>query len=296
MNHGVVRRAALSPALLLGLRHMLVVLQLARVGHHRGAVKIRESSAWALLHQTRRLSVDLRYGINPEQRATASLGEAGSPVRLLSGEPSYVNVLDAVSSWQLVREASLSLGRPVATSFKHVSPAGAALAGELDEVMEATWGVEGAALSAASSAYVRARDCDPRSSYGDFVAVSEPVDASLADVLSTVVSDGIIAPGFEPGTVQVLAAKKSGRYVIFEALASYEPPEFEQREIFGIRLAQGTKRSPITADVVSAGTPSPLPDHAVADLALAMITARYTQSKVTIQVLTRPEAASTDRR
>lgn len=222
--------------------------------------------------------MELRYGINPEQRATASLGEAGSPVRLLSGDPSYVNVLDAVSSWQLVREAARSLERPVATSFKHVSPAGAAVAGELDGVMEATWGVEGAALSAAASAYVRARDCDPRSSYGDFVALSEPVDASLAEMLSTVVSDGIIAPGFEPGTVEVLAAKKSGRYVVFEAIAICEPPEFEQREIFGIRLAQETKRSLITADVVSAGTPFPLPDDAVADLALAMITARYTQS------------------
>jgi len=222
--------------------------------------------------------VNLRYGINPEQMATASLGDPGSPVRLVSGEPSYVNVLDAVNAWQLVHEAAQSLARPVATTFKHVSPAGAALAGDIDEVMEATWGVEAAALSPVASAYVRARDCDPRSSFGDLVAVSEPVDLSLATLLATVISDGIIAPGFEPGAVEVLSAKKGGRYVVFEAVPGYEPPDWEQRDVFGVKLRRQTTRPAITAEAVAAGSASPVPTDALADLVLAMITARWTQS------------------
>lgn len=222
--------------------------------------------------------MNLRYGINPEQMATASVGAPGSPVRLVSGEPSYVNVLDAVNAWQLVHEAARSLARPVATTFKHVSPAGAALAGDIDEVMEATWGVEAAGLSPVASAYVRARDCDPRSSFGDLVAVSESVDLSLATVLATVISDGIIAPGFEPGTVEVLSAKKGGRYVVFEADPGYEPPEWEQRDVFGVQLRQQTARPAVTAEALAAGCVSPVPTDALADLVLAMITARWTQS------------------
>jgi phosphoribosylaminoimidazolecarboxamide formyltransferase/IMP cyclohydrolase len=222
--------------------------------------------------------VQLRYGTNPEQMAGASLGDPGSPVGLVSGEPSYVNVLDALNAWQLVQEAAQSLERPVATSFKHVSPAGAAVAGAVDDVMEATWGVEVAALSPVASAYVRARDCDPKSSYGDLVAVSEPVDLSLATFLATVISDGIIAPGFEPGAVKVLSAKKSGRYVVFEAQPGYEPPEWEQRDVFGVQLRQQTARLAISAAAVAAGSSSPVPEDALADLVLSMITARWTQS------------------
>ncbi|HEY3241616.1 MAG TPA: phosphoribosylaminoimidazolecarboxamide formyltransferase [Acidimicrobiia bacterium] len=222
--------------------------------------------------------MDLRYGINPEQAARASLGEPGSPLRLVSGEPSYINLLDALNAWQLVREAARSLEQPVATSFKHVSPAGVAAAGELDEVMEATWAVRGAELTPAASAYVRARDCDPKSSFGDFVAASEPVDQSLATLLASVVSDGIVAPGFEPGTVEVLAAKKDGRFLVLEATPDYQPPEWERRDVFGLWLEQRAARAEITPGVVSAGTSTPLPDAAVADLVLAMVTARYTQS------------------
>lgn len=129
-------------------------------------------------------------------------------MRLVSGEPSYANVLDAVSAWQLVHEAARSLERPAATSFKHVSPAGAAVAGTIDAAMEAIWGVDAAALSNVASAYLRARDCDPKSSFGDVVAVSEPVDSSRAAVLATVISDGIIAPGFEPGVVEVFVGPR----------------------------------------------------------------------------------------
>jgi AICAR transformylase/IMP cyclohydrolase PurH len=222
--------------------------------------------------------MDLRYGINPGQVATASVGGDKSPVRLVSGEPSYINLLDALNAWQLVREAAAVLGRPVATSFKHVSPAGAAAAGQIDAVMEETWGISGNDLTPGASAYIRARDCDPKSSYGDFVAVSEPVDQCLAKVLTSVVSDGIVAPGYETSTVEMLAAKKGGRYLVIEADPGYEPPDWEARELFGVRFEQRTPRPAVNREILFAGTSEPLPDEAVADLLLAMITARYTQS------------------
>ncbi|MCU1344789.1 MAG: cyclohydrolase [Acidimicrobiia bacterium] len=222
--------------------------------------------------------MDLRYGINPEQSArVTAVGEA-LPLRVISGAASYINVLDALNAWQLVREAGSVLGQPVATSFKHVSPAGAAAAGDLDEVMEATWEVAGADLSPIARAYIRARDCDPKCSFGDFVAVSEPVDLSLARVLASVVSDGIIAPGFEAGAAEILSAKKRGSFLVFEVDGSFEPPEWEQRELFGVRVEQQAARRPITAEAVRAGTPAALPDSTVDDLLLAMIVARYTQS------------------
>jgi AICAR transformylase/IMP cyclohydrolase PurH len=222
--------------------------------------------------------MELRYGLNPEQTAVASLGEVDAPVRVVSGHPSYVNVLDGLSAWQLVREAARVLSCPVATSFKHLSPAGAATVGDLDDVMADLWVPSGVKASATATAYIRARDCDPKSSFGDFVAVSEPVDASLAQVLRGVVSDGIIAPGYEPGTVEVLAAKKSGRYLVLEADAAYEPPLHEMRALFGVRLEQLGSPTDITPGVVTSGTTHSLPASAVDDLLLAMVTARHTQS------------------
>jgi len=222
--------------------------------------------------------MELRYGVNPEQRATASLDDKDSPLRLLSGTPSYINVLDALNSWQLVRDVSEALTRPAAAAFKHVSPAGAALAGDIDHVIEATWGLAATDLTPIASAYVRARDCDPKSCFGDFVAVSDPVDRCLAEFLVRVPSDGIVAPGFEPGVVGMLAPKKHNRFLVFEADPGYAPPTWEQREVFGVRLAQETRRLAITTEVVAAGTEESLPPDAVADLVLAMITVRYAQS------------------
>jgi phosphoribosylaminoimidazolecarboxamide formyltransferase/IMP cyclohydrolase len=197
---------------------------------------------------------------------------------VISGRPSYINVLDALGAWQLVREATAVLAVPVATTFKHVSPAGAATAGDVDEVMRSTWSVEETDLSEIAAAYVRARDCDPKSSFGDFVAVSEPVDGSLAQVLRGVVSDGIVAPGYEAGTVEMLAAKKSGQYLVVEADAGFEPPTRETREVFGVRLEQQRATAEVTAGAVRSGTTAQLPESAVADLLLAMVTARHTQS------------------
>lgn len=222
--------------------------------------------------------MELRYGLNPERKARATLDAPDCPVHVVSGDPSYVNVLDALSAWRLVLEASLALSTPVAASFKHVSPAGTATAGHLDEVMSDRWVPDGVDPSAIATAYVRARDCDPKSSFGDFVAVSEHVDQSLVDVLRGVVSDGIIAPGYEPGTVEALASKKGGRFVVLEADPGFELPPWESRELFGVRLEQQSSAAEINARLVQAGTVTTLPESAVRDLMLGMITARHTQS------------------
>lgn len=163
--------------------------------------------------------MELRYGINPTQSAHAAAVDRW-PIRVLNGSASYLNLLDALNGWQLVRAAGQALGLPAAASFKHVSPAGAAVADGL------------------ADAYARARDADPRSSYGDFVAVSEPVDMELAGALRGVVSDGIIAPGFAPGTVEMLRRKKSGRFLVVEADADFVPPAVESREFSGFGLSR----------------------------------------------------------
>jgi phosphoribosylaminoimidazolecarboxamide formyltransferase/IMP cyclohydrolase len=222
----------------------------------------------------------LRYGTNPQQTtASAAPVRAGAwPLRVLNGEPSYINLLDALSGWQLVREAAGALGRPAAASFKHVSPAGAALAGPLDAHTAALYRTHPGAGPLAS-AYVRARDADPKSSYGDMAAVSHPVDAELAALLAHVVSDGIIAPGFEPGTVAALSRKRKGAFLVVEADPGFVPPPQEEREVHGLRLVQQRDDVPLHASlldgVVCGG---PLPAQAAEDLLLGLAVARYTQS------------------
>ncbi|WP_327001989.1 hypothetical protein OHA72_43745 [Dactylosporangium sp. NBC_01737] len=221
--------------------------------------------------------MNLRYGMNPHQQtATATPIDPGTrPLRVVRGEPSYINILDAAGAWQLVREAATALGRPVAASFKHVSPAGAATAGPLDAVTAATYQLDPAATGAVTGAYARARDADPKSSYGDFVAVSEPVDEELADLLRRVVSDGIVAPGYEPGVVASLAAKKGGRFLVVEADAAFEPPAVEAREVYGLRLTQPRDGVPLTRELL---TDPRLPAAAVDDLLLGLVVVRHTQS------------------
>lgn len=223
--------------------------------------------------------MQLRYGTNPHQPAQAfpSVGEKW-PVRVIHGDPSYINLLDALNAWQLVREASQALARPAATSFKHVSPAGAALAGPPDPAMTAQYGLGSDRLSAVAGAYLRCRDVDPRSSYGDFVAVSDPVDHDLAHLLSRVVSDGIIAPGFEAGTVEVLARKKAGAFLILQADETFTQPETESRDVHGLRLTQRRDSAPLTLALPDAAVGDPLPQSAMDDLLLGLITLRYTQS------------------
>jgi phosphoribosylaminoimidazolecarboxamide formyltransferase / IMP cyclohydrolase len=223
--------------------------------------------------------VRLRYGMNPHQAATATPLDATSvPVRVLNGEPSSINILDALSAWRLVREAATALGRAAAASFKHVSPAGAAVAGGIDAVMAETYGLDQATVGELTSAYVRARDTDPKSSYGDFIAVSEPVDAELADLLLRLVSDGIVAPDYAPGVVARLSRKKQGRFLVLRADPAYQPPAEEVREVFGMRLAQRRDDAPLTAQHLAHPVCGALPPRAVDDLLLGLITVRYTQS------------------
>jgi phosphoribosylaminoimidazolecarboxamide formyltransferase/IMP cyclohydrolase len=223
--------------------------------------------------------MDLRYGTNPQQHATAEPSAAGrSPLRVLHGSPSYINLLDALNAWQLVREAAEVLHRPAAASFKHVSPAGAAVAGPLDEVAADLYGVDRAGVGPLTSAYLRARDGDPKSSYGDFAAVSHPVDAELADLLARVVCDGIVAPGYAPGTAAVLARKKSGRFLVMEADPEFVPPRDEAREVFGLRLSQRLDPVRLGPGLLAAAVGGELPAAAAQDLLLGLAVVRYTQS------------------
>lgn len=187
-------------------------------------------------------------------------------------------MLDAVNAWQLVREASLALDRPAAASFKHVSPAGAAVAGTVDEVMEKLFGIDARTIAPLTSAYVRARDVDPKSSYGDFIAVSDQVDSELADVLLRVPSDGIIAPDYDPDTLPGLQAKKGGRFVILKVEGDYQPPSEEAREIFGLRLTQPRDDMALTRDLLADVRCGTLAATALDDLLLGLIVLRYTQS------------------
>lgn len=181
-----------------------------------------------------------------------------------------------MGAWQLVHEASSCFDLPAATSFKHVSPAGAAVAGVVDAAMNSTYGLGN--VGALTSAYVRARDADPKSSYGDFIAVSHPVDAELADFLQRLTCDGIIAPGYDEGVVATLAAKKRGTFLILEADRAFQPPAEEVREIYGLRLTQRRDDLPLTRSLVDESTDRALSDAAGNDLLLGLIVLRYTQS------------------
>ncbi|ADB33906.1 IMP cyclohydrolase [Kribbella flavida DSM 17836] len=213
----------------------------------------------------------LRHGMNPHQPATVTPLD-GSPITVLHGAPSYINLLDALNAWQLVRTASTTFARPAATSFKHVSPAGAALAGPLDEVQRATFGVD--RLGPVASAYARARDADPKSSYGDFGAVSHPVDPELAELLRRLSCDGVIAPGYDESVVGTLSAKKRGGFLVLAVDPAYEPPAEEVRDVYGLRLTQHRDDLPLTRDLLDPA----LPDAAARDLLLGLIVLRYTQS------------------
>jgi len=223
----------------------------------------------------------LKYGLNPQQRnAVAEMPDGGPlPFSVLSGTPSVVNLLDAFQGWQLVREASRALGLPAAASMKHVSPAGAAVAGEIDPVTRATFRLEDE-VSGLASAYARARDCDPRSSYGDMAALSHPVDRATASLLARVVSDGVIAPDYEPGAAEILARKKRGTYLVLRVDPAHEPPAEQVRDVFGIRVVQDT--DPVVLDAASLtqgvhGVPRPT-EQQVKDALLGLITVRHTQS------------------
>ncbi|WP_433920712.1 phosphoribosylaminoimidazolecarboxamide formyltransferase [Streptomyces canus] len=224
--------------------------------------------------------MDLRYGTNPQQHAAyvAPVRPGQWPVRVLQGSPSYINMLDALNSWQLVLEAARALQRPAAASFKHVSPAGAAVAGPVDDVTAELYSIDRDGVGALTSAYLRARDADPKSSYGDFAAVSHPVDTELAELLAGVVCDGIIAPGYAPGTVATLSRKKNGRFLVMEADEAFVPPQHEAREVFGLRLTQQRDAVTLSSALLDNVVCGALSVTAAEDLLLGLVVLRYTQS------------------
>lgn len=213
----------------------------------------------------------MRYGMNPHQRAEIV---AGSGPRILNGEPSMINYLDALNAIQLVREADQATGSPAAASFKHVSPAGVALSGRIDEVAATLWRVGPAEDFTLASAYVRARDADPKSSFGDVAAFSRPVDVTAAELLKSVICDAVIAPGYEPGVVEILAAKRDGRFLIFEADPD-QPPARERRDVLGVTIEQDRDAVPVEVALPDDGRLQP---DVRKDALLGMATLRYTQS------------------
>ncbi len=224
------------------------------------------------------MSLPLKYGCNPHQpHAVAELGEDG-PVKLRAGRPSMINMLDALNGWQLVAELQDALGLPAAASFKHVSPAGAAVAMPLTAELRRAYEVGDAELTPLATAYARARGADPKSSFGDFVALSAPVDAATARYLRGVVSDGVIAPGYAAEAREMLAAKKGGSFIVLEADAEYRPPARETREVFGVRLTQDRNHHRVSAADLGNVVCGALDDDARRDLVLGLVALKYTQS------------------
>src|ERR1700722_16656519 len=214
----------------------------------------------------------MRYGMNPHQPASIV---AGYGPRVINGEPSMINYLDALNAFELVREADEATGTPAAASFKHVSPAGAALAGPVDATAARVWRLDQASDGSLLSAYVRARDADPKSSFGDVAALSRPVDPATSEFLRTVICDGLIGPGFEPGTAAVLAAKRDGRFLVLEADPGRTPPATERRDVLGVTIEQERDRVPVGTALPDDGT---LEAGTRADALLGLVTLRYTQS------------------
>eukprot|EP00903_Cladosiphon_okamuranus_P014842 g13743.t1 len=223
----------------------------------------------------------LKYGCNPQQKAAGvySLSGRDLPFTVLSGVPGYINLLDAMNAWQLVKELKAATGLAAAASFKHVSPAGAAVAVPLSDDEIAAYEVGTVEMTPAAIAYIRARNADPMSSFGDFAAVSDVVDEATAKVLKREVADGIIAPGFEPAALEILKAKKGGKFIVLEAKPDYEAPAGEFREVYGVGFYQDRNSVAFGKDnLKDVRTKNTLPEEAQRDLVVASICAKYTQS------------------
>ena len=223
----------------------------------------------------------MKYGCNPNQKpARVFMKEGELPFTVLNGKPGYINLLDAMNSWQLVQELKEATGLPAAASFKHVSPAGAAVAAPLSDLLQKVYFVEGVELSPIATAYIRARGADRMSSYGDFVALSDECDAQTASFLAREVSDGIIAPSYSPEALEILKGKRKGTYLVLQMDKAYEPAELEQKEVFGITFEQ--KRNTVKLDeecLKDIPTQNKVIDEAAKrDLLIALITLKYTQS------------------
>ena len=224
----------------------------------------------------------LKYGCNPNQKPARIFRKDGGdlPVEVLNGRPGYINFLDALNGWQLVRELKQATGLPAAASFKHVSPAGAAVAAELSETVKRACFVDDIALSPLAGAYAMARGADRMSSYGDFAALSDVCDRETALLLKREVSDGVVAPGYDDEALAILKTKRKGNYSVIRIDPAYRPAPVEQRDVFGVTFEQGRNESVIDGallDNVVTKNKS-IPDAAKRDLLVALITLKYTQS------------------
>ena len=224
----------------------------------------------------------LRYGTNPNQVPARVYMQDGSdlPITVLGGSPGYINLLDALNAWQLVRELKHTIGLPAAASFKHVSPSGAAVAVPLSNILKRAYFVDDMELSPLATAYAQARGMDRMSSFGDFIALSDPVDIPTAKLISREVSDGVIAPAYNPEALEILKKKKQGKYAVIQIDPAYEPPVTETRQVFGISLEQRRNDRPVTReDFKNIVTQcKDLPESAVRDMFIAWITLKFTQS------------------
>ena len=227
--------------------------------------------------------LELKYGCNPNQKPSRIYMQDGSelPIQVLNGKPGYINFLDAFNGWQLVKELKKATGLPAATSFKHVSPAGAAVGLPLTETEAKIYWVDDLGeLTPLAAAYARARGADRMSSYGDFISLSDVCDVCSAKMIKREFSDGIIAPGYEPEALEILKEKKKGAYAIIQIDPEYVPAPIEHKEVFGVTFEQGRNELNIDDDffskVVTKNTE--IPESAKVDMAIAMITLKYTQS------------------
>jgi phosphoribosylaminoimidazolecarboxamide formyltransferase/IMP cyclohydrolase len=224
----------------------------------------------------------LRYGTNPNQVPARIYMQNGSdlPITVLGGSPGYINLLDALNAWQLVRELKQATGQPAAASFKHTSPSGVAVAVALADILKKIYFVNDLELSPLACAYARARGVDRMSSFGDFIALSDNVDVSTAKLINREVSDGIIAPGYEPEALDILKKKKQGKYGVIQIDPSYEPQITEIRQLFGVNLEQRRNDRLVQrvdfANIVTQN--KDLPESAIRDMFIAWITLKYTQS------------------
>ena len=227
--------------------------------------------------------LELKYGCNPNQKPSRIYMEEGElPIKVLNGKPGYINFLDAFNGWQLVKELKKATGLPAATSFKHVSPAGAAVGLPMSDVEKKIYWVDDMDMefTPLANAYARARGADRMSSFGDFISLSDVCDVATAKIIKREVSDGVIAPGYEPEALEILKAKKKGNYNVIEIDENYVPKELERKEVFGITFEQGRNELKIDEDFFSniVTENKEIPESAKIDLAISMITLKYTQS------------------
>lgn len=225
--------------------------------------------------------LELKYGCNPNQKPARIFMESGDlPLQVLNGKPGYINFMDALNSWQLVRELKAATGLPAAASFKHVSPAGAAVGTELTDVERKIYFAEGMELSLIASAYVKARGADRLCSYGDWAALSDVCDEQTARYLALEVSDGVIAPGYTDKALEILRTKRKGGYNVVQIDPAYVPKAIEHKDVFGITFEQGRNNFEISSALLEniVTENKTLPEAAKRDLVLSLITLKYTQS------------------